>query len=115
MKKYIFLIIVFSIGSFGQVFGCQTFCENCKITQIEPHITGNTLITFDSRTNDNPDNCGTVSRVMVTGGTEAERALFSSMLSASISNKQFAKVRTCGCKEEWGGLYPKVAWAKINL
>lgn len=65
MNKYVVILLALMFASIGQAFGCQTFCENCTITQVEPHVTGSTVISFNSRTNDNPDNCGNITKVII--------------------------------------------------
>ena len=108
----IFLFLaVFSIGS---AFGCQNFCVNCTITQMNPHNTGSTVISFSSRTGDNTDACGNVTRVIIDNDDIGSNVLLSIMLSAFMAGKEFGTVRTCGCKDEWGTNWPKVGWVTIN-
>lgn len=114
MKKYMAILFTLMFVCVGQAFGCQTFCENCTITQIEPHATGSTVIGFNSHTNENPDNCGNITKVIIDVDDAGSQVLLSSMLSAFMAGKEFAAVRTCGCKDEWGTLWPKVTWVRIE-
>jgi len=114
MNKYNVVLFVFMFGLIGQAFGCQTFCENCTISEIDPHDTGSTVISFSSRTDENPDACGDVRKVIIDEAAPGADVLLSTMLSAFMASKVFVAVRTCGCKEEWGVVWPKVRWARIK-
>jgi hypothetical protein len=114
LKKIVIVLFALYIFSMGQAFGCQTFCENCTITEINPHATGSTVVSFSSYTNDNPDGCGDVSKVIIDEADQGSDVLLSTTLSAFMANKEFVKVRTCGCKEEWGTILPKMIWTRIK-
>ncbi len=114
MKKYVVVMFALLTIPTGDAFACQTFCENCTITEINPHATGSTVVSFSSRTNDNPDDCGDVTKVIIDEAGAGADVLLSTTLSAFMANKEFIAVRTCGCKDEWGTELPKMAWTRIR-
>ncbi len=113
MRVRLFTFLCLIAGCFGQVLACSTFCQNCKITQIEPHITGSTVFYFNKPAANNSDNCSYTGSVIIDADQEGSKELYSSMLAAFLNDNEFSYVRTCGCKVEWGTERPSIGWVRI--
>lgn len=95
------------------VFACQNFCTNCKVTVIDPHSTGNILVSFSSRTDENPDACGNVTKALINHDDPGREEILAILLTARATDSSFGAVRTCGCKTEWSTNWPTIAWMTL--
>ena len=100
------------LAFFPLAMACQDHRTNCKITQVQINSTGNSLVTFTNRTGDNPDQCGNVTKLIIDHNDTGAENMLAGVLAAKATEATFSHVRTCGCKDEWGTVWPKLAWSR---